>query len=340
MMQGVFKACSSMVPKGHKKIVETLLSYAGVDEDVSIWLGKRMLVALIFAIVGGTVPSSLLRGGVISIDLTEQNVMLYYSILSGLATFILIWVIFYFHLYYVIEGRRKRVEAILPDFLLLIAANLRAGMTPIAAFVESSRPEFGPLEDEIRILASRSLGTESFVMVFGRLNERIDSKILKRTVGLFTTGMISGGHLARLLETSALDIRETQELRQELESSTRMYVIFILFIVLIGVPLLLSISIQFLVKLTTLKSQITKVSFSEFNYSLISIESSLDPAFVENMTYVILIGTTFFVSILIGVISEGKLFYGLRYFLPLAAIAAVDFIVCKGLVGGILSSLT
>jgi len=118
-----------------------------------------------------------------------------------------------------------------------------------------------------------------------------------------------------------------------------MYVIFVLFVVLIGVPLLLSISIQFLVKLTALKAQISHLSFGEFNYSLLSVESSLEPEFVERMTYVILFGTTFFVSVLIGVINEGKLLYGLRYFLPLAAIAAVDFIVFKGVVEGILSSL-
>jgi hypothetical protein len=200
-------------------------------------------------------------------------------------------------------------------------------------------PEFGPLEDEVKIVASRSMGSESFLTVFGGLSERIDSKILKRVVGLFTTGMVSGGHLARLLETSALDIRETHELREELSSSTRMYVIFVLFIILVGIPLLLSISIQFLVKLTSLKSQISQSSFSEFSPSLFSVEGSLDPGFVEKMTYVILIGTTFFVSILIGVINEGKLFYGLRYFLPLVAIALIDFIVCKSIVEGILLSL-
>jgi hypothetical protein len=45
------------------------------------------------------------------------------------------------------------------------------------------------------------------------------------------------------------------------------------------------------------------------------------------------------VSILIGVINEGKLLYGLRYFLPLAALSALDFIICKIIVEGILSTL-
>ena len=339
MMRGIFEAFSNLIPRGQKKKIESLLNYAGVEEDVDLWLGGRMLTAIVFAILGTLIPQSISLAGV-SIDILRDQAMLpYVSLVAALAAFILVVVVSYLHLYYVIEERRKRVEAILPDFLLLIAANLRAGMTPIAAFLESSRPEFGPLEDEVRIVASCSLGTESFVSVFSRLSERINSRILKRTLGLFTTGMVSGGHLARLLETSALDIRETQELRQELASSTRMYIIFVLFVVLIGVPLLLSISIQFLVKLITLKSQISQVSFGEGSYALLPSESSLAPEFVEGMTYVILIGTTFFVSILIGVINEGKLLYGVRYFLPLAAISAVDFIVCKGIVEGILSSL-
>jgi flagellar protein FlaJ len=339
MMRGIFKAFSNVVPKKYKKSAEVYLNYAGVDEDVDTWLGARIVVCLLFAIIGALLPNFLQSNGIALEDLTP-SVLLYFSLFTGAVTLVLTAMVFYSHLSYVIDGRRKRVEAILPDFLLLIAANLRAGMTPVSAFVKSSMPEFGPLEDEVEIVASRSMGTESFDVVFGRLGERIDSRVLKRVVGLFTTGMVSGGHLARLLETSALDIRETQELKQELAASTRMYVIFVLFIVLIGIPLLLSISIQFLTKLTALKSQISESSFSEINSSLFSVESSLDPAFVEEMTYVILIGTTLSVSILIGVINEGKLLYGLRYFVPLVVIAALDFVICKSIVGGILVSMT
>ena len=339
MIIGLSKAFSGIAPRRYKRGVEALMNYAGVDEDVDVWLGKRILAVLLLGVIGVFIPHLLLLAGVTLFDYSQPNAEFYYSAMSGLALLLLTCVVLYFHLYYVIDERRKRVEAILPDFLLLIAANLRAGMTPIAAFIESSRPEFGPLEDEIRVVASRSLGTESFMSIFGRLSERIDSRVLKRVVGLFTTGMVSGGHLARLLETSALDIRETQELRQELESSTRMYIIFVLFVVLIGVPLLLSISIQFLVKLTALKSQISNISFGEFGYTFMMVQSTLEPAFVENMTYMILIGTTFFVSILIGVINEGKLMYGLRYFIPLAVIGVVDFIVFRGVVQGILVAL-
>lgn len=338
MIGGAAKSLAGIVPKSYKRRAEVLLNYAGVDEDVGVWLGMRMIACILFAIIGLLIPN-LLQSYSIAFVGDSRTTVLFYSLFAGILALILSSIVFYSHLYYVIDERRRRVEAILPDFLLLIAANLRAGMTPVSAFVESSMPEFGPLEDEVRILASRSMGTESFITVFARLGERIDSRVLKRVVGLFTTGMISGGHLARLLETSALDIRETQELRQELAASTRMYVIFVLFIVLIGVPLLLSISIQFLTRLAALKSQMSHVSLNEFDYSMISIENSLDPQFVDRMAYVILVGTTVFVSILIGVISEGKLLYGLRYFLPLVVIAAVDFAVCKIIVGGILATM-
>jgi flagellar protein FlaJ len=332
------KAFSTVVPRSYKKVIAVLMNYAGIDEDVDVWMGRRLFTAALLAVIGSFIPGTLKSYGIAFADYTPGLVALF-AVVSALSTFLIVLILFYLHLSYVIDERRKRVEAILPDFLLLLAANLRAGMTPISAFVESSMPEFGPLEDEVKIVASRSMGSESFITVFGGLSERIDSNILKRVVGLFTTGMISGGHLARLLETSALDIRETQELRQELSASTRMYVIFVLFIVLVGIPLLLSISIQFLVKLTVLKAQISETSFSELSPSLFSVGGSLDPAFVEEMTYVILIGTTLFVSILIGVINEGKLLYGLRYFLPLVAIALVDFLICKSVVEGILLSL-
>ncbi|MCK5493471.1 MAG: hypothetical protein KAJ14_10215, partial [Candidatus Omnitrophica bacterium] len=47
------------------------------------------------------------------------------------------------------SDRIKKIEGIFPDFLQLVASNLRAGMTVDRAMLLSSRPEFAPLDEEI-----------------------------------------------------------------------------------------------------------------------------------------------------------------------------------------------
>jgi flagellar protein FlaJ len=335
MMQSIYKAIAGMIPKSYKKKLEVLLSYAGIDEDVSSWLGSRLFISLIIALLGASIPYILESLKLLPTDIEAKNLSLTFAVIFFLTSLIFS----YMHLYYTIEERRKRVETILPDFLLLVAANMRAGMTPISAFTASSRPEFGPLEDEIKIATSKSLGTESIVNVFNDLSNRINSKILKRTVSLFTSGLISGGHLARLLETTAIDIRETQELKKEFASSTKMYTIFIIFIIVIGIPLLLSISIQFLIMLSDIKSKAGPLYLQEFGKEFLMPGGTLDPTFVNQMGYLILGGTAFFVSILVGIINEGKFVYGIKYFIPLLLSSFVVFIILRTVVSGLLSAL-
>ncbi|MEK6902415.1 MAG: hypothetical protein AABX02_02400 [archaeon] len=81
-------------------------------------------------------------------------------------------------LYYTIEERRRKVEDILPDFLLLVAGNIRAGMTSFSAFKSSTRPEFGPLSEEVKSVTTRSLGTTSFGSALTAVSEYIRSKSL------------------------------------------------------------------------------------------------------------------------------------------------------------------
>ena len=335
MMQSIYKAIAGLTPRSYKKRLEVLLNYAGIDEDVNSWLGSRIFISLPIALLGASIPYVLESLKLLPIDIEVKNLSLMFAVVF----FITSLVFSYMHLYYTIEERRKRVEAILPDFLLLVAANMRAGMTPITAFIASSRPEFGPLEDEIKIATSKSLGTESIATVFNDLSKRINSKILKRTVSLFTSGLVSGGHLARLLETTAIDIRETQELKKELASSTKMYTIFIIFVIVIGIPLLLSISIQFLIMLSDIKSKAGPLYLQEFGKEFLIPAGTLDPAFVNQMGYLILGGTALFVSILIGIINEGKFIYGIKYFIPLLLSSFIVFVLLRTVVSGMLSTL-
>jgi len=63
---------------------------------------------------------------------------------------------------------------------------------------------------------------------------------------------------------------------------------------------------------------------------------TLSPEFVTQASYILLIVTAFLVSILIGVISEGKLLYGIKYFIPIAIGSVITFIFIRTAIAGVL----
>ncbi len=288
------------------------LRYAGIKENFDVWLGKRMILVFLAGVIGLLLPLTVGRYFVF-LDFSAFMMPLLavgLGIVFALATVLA----FYLHLYYTIEGRASMVETILPDFLMLVASNISAGMTPFSAFRAGARKEFGPLSEEIKIASAKSLGTKSFAGALRQLTARINSKVLKETVSFFAQSLKSGGKLSKLLETSALDLRRTQEMKKDLASSTRMYVMFVAFVIVIATPLLLGVSIQFLEMVSAVQGeQLTQGSEGISSVAFLSSELNITPDFMVNISYILLIGNAILASLFIGVIGGGKAKMGLRY---------------------------
>ena len=339
------KRFSTFFKPRSKDRIGRMLAYAGIDANPDVWLGSRILMVLLFAIVGALIPLSLFQ----FLDLSGTPLFGDTSILARLATSLLFGVIFggvsgalmYMHLYYLMVDRTQRVEAVLPDFLLMVAANLRSGMTPFAAFQASARPEFGPLQSEIAYVSSRSLGSESFADGLRELTNTIDSPMLRRLIVFFENGLKSGGRLAYLLETSADEIRETDDMKRQMVTSTKSYAIFVVFILLFGLPMLLAISTQFLGVFAKVQADIgTSANASGTLVGGLSAPKiKVDIGFIDQMTYVIIIGTSILTAVLVGLIAEGRVLYGLKYFPPLALGAVVMFWIFKAVISGFVGTL-
>ncbi len=149
---------------------------------------------------------------------------------------------FYLILLLTAESRANKIEALLPDALQIISANIRAGMTLENAIWTSARPEFGPLRDEIKRVSADTFGGTPISITLSRMTQRVRSSILSRSVRLIVEGIRLGGQMAHLLEEVAQDIRGTQILRKEIATSTLTYAIFIVFAAMLAAPLLFSIS--------------------------------------------------------------------------------------------------
>ena len=322
-----FEGFAKFVSKKRTAKIGELLSFSGLDAEVLEWIGRKALQSMILsAIVFFTL--ALLFYFVFAIF--DLLTLLIVSLLSAFLSYFVFLELFELQLFYIVDSRAKKVENILPDFLLLVANNVRSGLTPFAAFRQSARHEFGVLSEEVKVAAAKSLGTQSFEKALKQLSERIDSRFLRDTVSLFAQSLKSGSHLAKLLESSAMDLRKMQELRKEMVTSIKTYVLFVGFVALIATPLLLAISIQFLQMLQSI--QISQAASGAGQFSFLTPKLTVTSGFMNQVAFLLLFGNSLLAGLFLGILRTGKAKHGLKYF-PLLLIASIAvFFICQWLI--------
>jgi pilus assembly protein TadC len=140
------------------------------------------------------------------------------------------------------DDRRDRLEAVLPDFLTLVASNINAGMTLDQAMWYSAKPEFGLLSKEVKGVIKGSFSGESMETAMDTLSSRFDSRVFKRTMLLLKQASKSGGELTSVLERTSEDVRNTATMKKEIAASLVLYEIFVLFASVVGTPFLFAVA--------------------------------------------------------------------------------------------------
>ena len=229
------------------------------------------------------------------------------------------------------ESRKKRMEAVLPDILMLASANIKSGLTIDRAILFAARPEFGELGLEFKKVAFEIYGGDDLDKSFRKLTTRIKSSILERTINLLLEGLRSGGAVAKLLEETATDIKNTEMLQREIRSSVMMYTIFIFMAAVLGAPALFAIS-NFLITSSSSMwdDQIGSGMDDVPNTGFLSI--SAPQMNIESFGYfsiVTIIITTFFSGMLISLIQTGKIRNGVKYIPIFMSVSLVLFFIIK-----------
>ncbi len=321
---GTYYFVASLLPRSFRASLRDKLAHAGVKVDADLWIGPVILSAFMVALLSFVTAWGLL--------FVFEPVLLAASFLGG---FIAIIIAAYTHLVTQIEERKTRIEKILPDALHIMAANVRTGAPPMVALRMTARPEFGPLEEEIKYVTTKALGTESFTDAMNEMSKRIPSDIFARTISLIAASLKAGGKLAQLLESVAEDIRETQELKTELLTNSNLYVLFIAFTVSIGTPLLLAVSSHFTSMVSELqKAPIAATLGEEAGVAGIGmvISTPFTSEFVENAGYAIIVLTNLLAAALIGAIREGRETTGLKYAPVMIIVSYTTYFVVKDFV--------
>ena len=192
------------------------------------------------------------------------------------------------YLIMVTENRREVLEETLPDFLTLVASNIKAGMSLDQAMWYSSKPEFGLLTVEIKAIVKGSFSGESLEHSLDKLALRFDSRIFKRTIALLKQASATGGELNE---------------------------VFVLFAAVVGTPFLFAVSqklIEIFEKMPVVSGNSGAGAFGTFGFSFSGPLITSTEFFY--FTIPIIFVTALFSSFIVSAIKTGTKNQGLKYF--------------------------
>ena len=313
------------------------LSAAGIEYSAEAFAGYFVLnvviLTLLLAFSIWYVPSlNKLVFGLVLVVLPTAYAEVVAIMSVMLAVFVVFFVLFFVLssvLIVMTEARRKALEAALPDFLMLVAANIRAGMPLDQAMWYSAKPDFGLISTEIKSIIKKSFSGSSLSSVLDELSERFDSKVFARTVSLIKQSSNTGGELSEILERTSQDARNALLMKKEISASLVLYEIFVFFSAAIGTPFLFSVSSKLIGVLEKAFTYLpaTKTSVQQFSFFK-PVAPLVTSTEFYYFTLAALLVTAIFSSFIIGVIRTGSKNEGIK-FLPFVAVSAfiVYFIV-------------
>lgn len=254
-----------------------------------------------------------------------------YSGIAFLAFFILIEMYFLIKELLKKSAKIKKMEDVFPDFIELMASNLRAGMTIDKALLLSSRKEFSPLDEEILNLGKDIVTGKEISRALQEMAGRIGSEKIIKTITIINSGIKSGGNLAVLLEQTAVNMRERGFVEKKAASNVLMYMIFIFFAVAIGAPVLFALSTVLLQVLMNILQGMPNVEIGanvpNIPFALTTIKISV--TFVMYFAIVFLTAIDILASLLLGLVSTGEEKAGLKYTVLLIIISITVFFVVR-----------
>lgn len=316
-----FIVLSLLFPKSVVDSCNQLLIEADFDMHVRQYLGASALISLLAGAAMFLLSASLLKNDAL-------------GLIVGLFSILIVEGLFFLFLYITADNRAKKIEDVLPDALFMISANVRAGMTTENAVMASAKPEFGPLEEEIRRMSAKTFGGASLNQAMVEMSQRVRSTTLKRAVRLLVEGNSLGGQMASLLYEVGQDMRNIAQLKRELMNITLMYTIFIVFSCVVASPLLFATSVYYTQLSATISSRATiqpgqmPAGASGF---LGNVGGKKDPASqitgedMQNFAIACITVTTFFSSLVLAQIRHGKLNAALKYIPIFVTMALVLF---------------
>ena len=229
------------------------------------------------------------------------------------------------------DDRRNKLETVLPDFLILVSSNIKAGMTLDQAMWYSAKPEFGLLATEVKSHIKSSYSGESLESTLDKLAARFDSRTFKRTITLLKQASATGGELTNVLEKTSDDMRDTLIMKKEISASLVLYEIFVLFAAIVGTPFLFAVAVKLVTVFEKVVPQVSGAGgtgSASGAFGMISNVKFSGPVISSGEFFWFSVATIFVTSVIssfiVSAIRTGGRGQGMKYF-PFILIASYIF---------------
>lgn len=230
----------------------------------------------------------------------------------------------YFYLDLRIYYRTKRMEEQLPDFLQVLSANLKGGMTFERALWSAIKPRFDVLGNEMAKASKKVMTGYDLSKALIELSDKYDSSMLKRTVDLIISEVESGGNVAKLLDRIVDNLKETKSLKEEMVASAVAYVIFISIIVVVISPLLFALSFHLLKVLVNFIDKLSITTQNVGSLPFVFTKASISVNDFRNFSIIALLTISFFSSLIVAIVEKGEIKSGIKY-VPLYVLGSAGF---------------
>ncbi len=230
----------------------------------------------------------------------------------------------YFYLDIKIYFRTKQMEEQLPDFLQVLSANLKGGMTFEHALWSAIKPRFGILGSEMAKTSKKVMTGYDISKALTDLSDKYDSLMLRRTVDLIVSEVESGGNISALIDRLVDNLKETKELKDEMTAAAIAYVIFISVIVIVISPLLFALSFHLLQVLAGFINKLSAATQNVRGLPFVFSKVALDSSQFRKFSLISLFVIAFFSSLIVAIVEKGNVKGGIKY-IPIYIFGAMGF---------------
>ena len=234
----------------------------------------------------------------------------------------------YFYLDLKIYYLTKKMEEQLPDFLQVLSANLKAGMTFERALWSAVKPRFKVLGSEMAIASKKVMTGYEVSKALKELSDKYDSLMLRQTVDLMISELDSGGNVAEMIDRLVDNLKETKALKDEMSGSAIAYIIFISVIVIVISPLLFALSFHLLILMLNFASQLSSATQRADALPFFLLKTGIAPEKFKDDFRIFSMITIFvislFSSLIVAIVEKGEMKGGLKY-IPIYVFGSIGF---------------
>jgi len=223
------------------------------------------------------------------------------------------------------ESILNSIERNFSDALKQMADTLKAGDTYESALREVANSDYGRLSEEIDLALRRLEEGENLETALGVFADRVDSRLVKRTVVILLDSIKSGASLSDILEEIADDVRDMYRIKEERKSNTTMQFMFMVASGGFIAPLIFG-EVN---SVMSVFSTITTQALSEAQ--MVAAAQTTNYMFVLVEAYLIIevIGS----GIMMSIIREGKVNKSIIYIPVLLLVAFMVYYAAKFVIG-------